>query len=425
MTRRLIHAGGGAVSSSLPVSEEAAPPDLSFGRRLAEVALVFLRLGCTSFGGPVAHLGYFRAELVERRRWVDDARYGDLVALCQFLPGPASSQVVFALGRERAGLLGAIVASLCFTAPSAALMIAFAHGVGRAGDLDAAGWLHGLKLAAVAVVAQAVWGMGQRLCTDRARVSLCLLAAATLLAVPGALAQVAVIGAGALAGAIIYRGRSEMGALVTSPRRLGGRALPALALATVAVLLAALPALASATGSRDVAVFDAFFRSGALVFGGGHVMLPLLRAEVVPRGWVSDDRFLAGYGAAQAIPGPLFTFSAYLGAAMGEGGASVTRGLFCAVAIFLPAWLLVGGALPFWERIRTHRLAQAALSGANAAVVGVLLAALYRPVITEGVRGPLDVAAALVAFGALERWKAPPWLVVVAMAAVGQWLLPR
>lgn len=384
---------------------------------LLEVATVFTRLGCISFGGPVAHLGYLRAELVEKRRWLDDAHYGDLVALCQFLPGPASSQVVFALGMHRAGFWGALTASLCFTLPSALLMIGFALGIAHLGDLQAAGWLHGLKVAAVAVVAQAVWGMGRKLCPDRARLTIALGAAATLLAVPGAIAQVGVIVAGGALG--IARFRQSIQPVAPTSKPGGTHRSAAAALVVFAALLVALPALNTATSSRLVAEFDAFYRSGSLVFGGGHVVLPLLRAEVVPIGWLTDDQFLAGYGAAQALPGPLFTFAAYLGAAMGGVG----HGFWCLFAIFLPAWLLIGGALPFWQRLRIRPGAQAALTGANAAVVGVLLAALYDPVFTEGVRGPLDVAAVLVSFGLLEHWKAPPWGVVIAMAAAGQWVL--
>lgn len=404
------------------------PPPAPAGPRpagaLAEVARAFLALGCLSFGGPIAHIGYVRAEVVERRRWLDEARYADLVALCQFLPGPASSQAVFALGMQRAGLAGGLVASACFTLPSALLMIAFAYGV-AAFDLRGAGWLHGLKLAAVAVVAQAVWGMGRKLCPDRPRVSLCLAAAAVLLAVPGAAAQVAVIAGGGLAGWWLYRRAPAPAALPAAAAGRGHHLAAACALALFLALLLALPVLSAASGSRALAVFDSFYRSGSLVFGGGHVVLPLLRAEVVPRGWLTDDQFLAGYGAAQAVPGPLFTFSAYLGAAMAPGAPDWRNGLWCLLAIFLPAWLLIGGALPFWHRLRTQAWAQAALAGANASVVGVLLAALYSPVITEAVRAKADVVAALAAFGLLEQWKVAPWLVVAGMAAAGQWLLPR
>lgn len=397
---------------------------------LAEIATTFLKLGCLSFGGPIAHLGYLRAEIVERRRWLDDAHYADLVALCQFLPGPASSQVVFALGRHRGGLPGALLASLCFTLPSAILMIGLAYGIAAAGDLRGAGWLHGLLLAAIAVVAQAVWGMGKKLCPDRARVSICIAAAAVLLAAPGAIAQLGVLAGGGLLGWWLYRGSAEVtaareGAAAIAegaPER--GRRLGAVAaLVLFGVLLVVLPVLAATTGERSVAAFDAFYRAGALVFGGGHVVLPLLRAEVVPTGWLGDDRFLAGYGAAQALPGPLFTFAAYLGAAMAPGAHAWAHGLLCLLAIFLPAWLLVGGALPFWHRVRAKPWARAALAGANAAVVGILLAALGSPMIAEGIHGRYDAVAALVAFGLLEHWKAPPWLVVGAMAAAGQWLL--
>jgi chromate transporter len=414
-------------SSEGPVDTPAAPPPAAAPRGgVLEVAGVFARLGCISFGGPVAHLGYFRAEVVERRRWLDDAHYADLVALCQFLPGPASSQVVFALGKHRAGLAGALVASLCFTLPSAALMIAFAYGVASLGDVSGAGWLHGLKLAAVAVVAQAVWGMGKKLCPDRARTSIAIAAAAVLLTASGAVAQLGVIVAGGVVGWWRYRGELAAPGAATPPVPVRGRVGAAAALAVCFALLLVLPVVATASDARLLAEVDAFYRSGSLVFGGGHVVLPLLRAEVVPSGWLTDAQFLAGYGAAQAVPGPLFTFAAYLGAAMDPAATGVpawANGVWCLVAIFVPAWLLIGGALPFWHGLRGKAWAQAALAGANAAVVGVLLAALYDPVITAGVRDHADVAAALVAFGVLEQWKAPPWLVVGVMAAVGQWVL--
>jgi chromate transporter len=387
-----------------------------------ELLAAFGKLGLISFGGPVAHLGYYRAEFVEKRRWISDADYADLVALCQFLPGPASSQVVFALGMQRAGVPGGLVASASFTLPSALLLVAFGYGVATIGDLSRAGWLHGLKLAAVAVVAQAVWGMGRTLCPDRARQTLCLCAAAVLLLVPGAISQIGVIAAGALAGWLLYRRHLDPPpALETS----SGRRTPlaaATALVAFFALLVLLPALAATSQSRSVAVFDSFYRSGSLVFGGGHVVLPLLRAEVVPKGWVDDDEFLAGYGAAQAVPGPLFTFAAYLGTVMAPG-PSWSNGMWCLLAIFLPAWLLIGGTLPYWHRLRRRASAQAALRGANAAVVGVLLAALYNPVITEAVRDVRDVAFALLAFAALLTWRAPPWAVVLALAGIGQWVL--
>ncbi len=365
-----------------PLQASAAPDAGSRPWRLAEICGAFLKLGLTSFGGPVAHLGYLRAEFVARRRWLDDAAFGDLVALCQFLPGPASSQLVFALGMQRAGVLGAICASLCFTLPSALAMIIFGYGVVAAGNLRNAGWLHGLKLAAVPVVAQAVWGMGRKLCPDRTRVSMCLAAAAVLLAVPGALCQIAIIAAGAAVGWWLYRG-----AIATPPAT---RPSPRAHLAAAAtlimfvVLLVGTPFLAAASGRKPIAMFDSFYRCGALVFGGGHVVLPLLRAELVPRGWLTDETFLAGYGAAQAVPGPLFTFSGYLGTVMWGGRYAWAGGLWCLVALFLPGWLLIGGTLPFWHTLRSKAWTQAALCGANAAVVGVLLAALYNPVITGG-----------------------------------------
>jgi chromate transporter len=405
-------------------SHEGSPvhPDRPTLAACGELLAAFGKLGLISFGGPVAHLGYFRAEFVEKRRWIGDADYADLVALCQFLPGPASSQVVFALGMQRAGVPGGLVASAAFTLPSALLLVAFGYGVAMIGDLSRAGWLHGLKLAAVAVVAQAVWGMGRTLCPDRTRQTLCLCAAALLLLVPGAIAQIGVIAAGALAGWLLYRRQIVPVASPGASSRRRTHPAAAGALAAFLALLVVLPALAATTQSRSLAVFDAFYRSGSLVFGGGHVVLPLLRAEVVPNGWVGDDAFLAGYGAAQAVPGPLFTFAAYLGTVMSPG-PSWSNGMWCLLAIFLPAWLLIGGTLPYWHRLRKRASAQAALRGANAAVVGVLLAALYHPVITEAVHDVRDVAFALLAFAALLTWRVPPWAVVLALAGVGQWVL--
>ena len=397
-----------------------APPS---GGGLGEIFVAFGKLGLISFGGPVAHLGYFRNEFVEKRRWISDADYADLVALCQFLPGPASSQAVFALGMQRAGLIGGLLASACFTLPSAILLIAFAYGGMSIGDLTNAGWLHGLKLAAVAVVAQGVWGMGRNLCPDRARLTLCLVASAVLLIVPGAMAQIGVIALGALFGLMFYRRDVSITVSLDAGTPSRGHSWAGATLALFVALLIALPAIAASTQNRAIAYFDSFYRSGSLVFGGGHVVLPLLREEVVPRGWVSDDLFLAGYGAAQAVPGPLFTFSAYLGAAMRPGTAAWMNGLWGLLAIFLPARLLIGGTLPFWLTLRRKRWAQASLRGANAAVVGVLLAALYQPVITESVRDARDVAAVLAAFAALHAWKLSPLLLVILMAAAGQWLL--
>jgi len=390
---------------------------------LAEIAGVFLKLGMTSFGGPVAHLGYFHEEIVRRRRWLEEADYADLVALCQFLPGPASSQVVFALGQRRAGLPGAVLASLCFTLPSAVLMIASAYGLAAMAGLGTAGWLHGLKVAAVAVVAQAVWVMARKLCPDFPRVLLMLAAAVGVLLRPGATVQLAVIAVGALVGWAFYRRAMPPTAHEAAGTVARHHLWAALTLAFFGLLLVALPVAAAATGSRPLQVFDSFYRAGALVFGGGHVVLPLLRAEVVPPGWISDDRFLAGYGLAQAVPGPLFTFAAYLGTAITPGPWAWLGGLGCLFAIFLPAWLLIGGALPFWTLLRNLTGVQAALRGANAAVVGVLLAALCHPLWSESVAQLHDAVAAIAAFTLLEVVRVPPWVVVLLAAAAGRWLL--
>jgi chromate transporter len=387
-----------------------------------EIFRAFLRLGCISFGGPVAHIGYLREEFVVRRRWLDEAAYADLVALCQFLPGPASSQVVFALGMMRGGLPGALTASFCFTLPSAVMMIAFAYGVTALDDLAGAGWLHGLKTAAVAVVAQAVWGMGRKLCPDRARIALALGAAIALLVVPGTVGQVAVIVVGAVVGWWIYRGAVKNEGDDLEPGRTTGHGWAMAALIGFGALLVGLPVVAASTEWRGWDVVDSFYRAGSLVFGGGHVILPLLRAEVVPPGWLADDVFLAGYGAAQAVPGPLFTLAGFLGAAIPMGLPMWAGGLLGLSAIFLPAWLLVGGTFPFWRRLREQAWSQAALRGANAAVVGVLLAALYDPVWREGVKGPVDVAGVIGAFLLLEVFRVQAWVVVVLAAGVGQWL---
>ena len=404
---------------------------------LPEIAGAFLKLGFTCFGGPVAHLGYFREEFVRRRSWLADAAYGDLVALCQFLPGPTSSQVVFGLGMHRGGLPGALAASLCFTLPSAVVMILFGYGVVLAGSVHRAGWLHGLKLAAVAVVAQAVWGMGRSLCPDRPRLTLALLGAALLLLFPGTLVQIGVMIGGAMVGRWLYRPASEPAAaptatpgiasadsagLPSSPAGFGrAHAWAIAALGVFVSLLVLLPPLASATDWRALKVFDGFFRAGSLVFGGGHVLLPLLRAEVVPPGWVNDETFLAGYGAAQALPGPLFTFAGYLGTIMHGGNSAWIGGVWCLLAIFLPVWLLIGSALPFWHQLRARHSVQIALRGANAAVVGILLAAFYNPVWLGGVENGRDAATALIAFALLQLWRVPPWAVVLLCAAAG-WL---
>ncbi|MFG0285944.1 MAG: chromate efflux transporter [Phycisphaerales bacterium JB039] len=400
----------------------ADAPSRSRGAATGEVAAAFAKLGLISFGGPIAHLGYFHTEFVDRRRWLSEEEYADLVALCQFLPGPASSQFVFALGLQRAGLTGAVLSSLAFLTPSAVLLILFAYGVSGAGNLAQAGWVHGLKLAAVAVVAHAVWGMWGKLCPDWPRVAICLLAAAAVLLVPNAWAQVAVIVASAILGWVLFR-RAVHLPRPGAHEGVRGHAPAIASLLLFGLLLLAAPAAARATGSQSLAVFDAFYRSGSLVFGGGHVILPLLRSEVVPPGWVSDDAFLAGYGAAQAIPGPLFTFAGYLGAVIYAGPNAWLSGAWCLLAIFLPSCLLVGGVLPYWHQLRSMPWAQAGLRGAGAGVVGILLAALYTPVFTEGVRDARDLAVALLALGLLKVVKAPPVVVVALCAAAGQWLL--
>ncbi len=396
---------------------------MSGDARAGAVLAAFARLGCTSFGGPIAHLGYFRAEFVTRRGWLAEAEYADIVALCQFLPGPASSQVAVSLGLLRAGLPGGFAAWLGFTAPSALALILFAYGVNRVAALAQAGWVHGLKIVAVAVVAQAVWGMARSLCPDRERASLAVGAAVLALAVPSAAGQ---IGAIAIGGLIGWRLLPPPAAAAAPAGRIGF-ALPRLvapvALALFFVLLAGLPVLAAASGLHVAALVDRFYRAGALVFGGGHVVLPLLQRAVVPPGWISPTGFLAGYGAAQAVPGPLFTFAAYLGAAMRPGPSGWLGGIVCLGAIYLPSFLLLLGVLPYWDRLRGVAPVQAALRGVNAAVVGLLLAALYTPVWTSAITGPASFAIGLAAFLLLVAWRVPPWLVVGLGAAAGAMLL--
>jgi chromate transporter len=377
------------------------------------VFLAFLRLGLTSFGGPVAHLGFFRTEFVERRRWLDEAHYADVVALSQMLPGPASSKVGIMIGTLRAGIPGALAAWLGFTAPSALALIAFGYGVSALGDLAGANWLHGLKIVAVAVVAQAVWSMARNLCPDRERLAIAGAATVLTVAVPSTAGQVGAIALGGLVGWRLLPGENI--ALVPLPLRMG-KAWSIASIVLFFALLFALPVAASLTGSHLVALFDAFYRSGSLVFGGGHVVLPLLQAATVQPGWLGNDAFLAGYGAAQAVPGPLFTFSAYLGTVMGSPPHGWTGGLFCLVAIFLPSFFLAIGPLPFWNWIRDHPVMRSVLKGVNAAVVGLLLAALYNPVWTSAIHHPADFAIAVVALLLLGPWKVPPWLVVIAGA---------
>ena len=384
---------------------------------VAEVFLAFLKLGLTSFGGPIAHLGYFRQEFVERRKWLDEASYADVVALCQFLPGPASSQVGIAIGLSRAGYAGALAAWTAFTLPSALALVLFAYGISATGVPLDAGWLHGLKVAAVAVVALAILGMARTLTPDRQRAALAIIAMAISFAVPSAFGQIAAIIFGGLAGAALLRdGVTSTGDahLSLSVSRISG----AICLIVFGALLIGLPMLAAVSQTQDIRLFDKFFRVGSLVFGGGHVVLPLLQSEVVSQGWVSNDAFLAGYGAAQAVPGPLFTFAAYLGAVIGGARAAI----LCLVAIFLPSFLLVIGTLPFWQDLRRRAIAQALLRGVNASVVGLLLAAFYNPVWLSGILTKGDFALAAADFVLLFLWKAPPWLVVVLSAVGGQLL---
>jgi len=391
------------------------------------VFLVFLRLGLTSFGGPVAHLGYFRAEFVERRRWLTEEEYGELVALCQFLPGPASSQVGFAVGLRRAGVTGALLAFVAFTLPSSALMLLAATGASILAGDAVEGAVRGLLIVAVAVVAHAVWGMARTLAPDRARALIAAGAAAVVLVVGGPWSQIAAILLGALAGLLWCRPQPEPAETPVPPvpprpprseRDDVGFRVPVAAgiasLVVFAALLAGLPVLAAVTGDGTVALVDAFSRSGALVFGGGHVVLPLLDAAVVQTGWVEADQFLTGYAAAQAVPGPLFTFATYLGALSSAGPGGVAGAVIATLALFLPGFLLLVGVLPFWTLIRSRPWAGAIMRGASAAVVGILAAALYDPVLVTAITGPVALAAAIVAFVLLGPVRAPAWAVVLA-----------
>jgi chromate transporter len=382
-----------------------------------EVLLIFLKLGISCFGGPIAHIGYFRDEFVVRRRWLDEHAFADLVGLCQFLPGPASSQVGFSIGLMRAGALGAAAAWTGFTLPSAILLVLFAYGAGNLHGAAGAGLLHGLKLVAVAIVAQAVWGMARTLCPDRERASIAAIAALIILFAGTSLAQLAAIVFGAAAGLWLCRDRQSApsGHIVVPVSRAAALAALAVffALLVIFLLVHNLDILPGAN------LFAAFYRSGALVFGGGHVVLPLLREAFVTPGWVSDDAFLAGYGAAQAVPGPLFTFSAYLGAIANlppHGVAGAALGLF---GIFLPGLLVLVGTLPFWDALRKKTAAQAMMRGVNAAVVGLLGAALYNPVWVSSVQAPGDFAVAFTGFVLLTVWRAPPVVVVIVSATGG------
>lgn len=390
---------------------------IQYCRNIAQVFLVALRLGLTSFGGPIAHLGYFREEYVHRRNWLDEQSYADVVALCQFLPGPASSQVGIVVGTVRAGLGGGVAAWLGFTLPSAVALTLFAYGM-DAFDVANTGWLQGLKIVAVAVVAQAVWGMSRTLAPDRPRATIAVVAAIGALTWPTPWVQVLIILAAGLIGWRLFRVEDQNEA--RQPLSAGiPRWLAVTSLIIFFGLLAALPLLRQVEPAHWLALIDSFFRSGSLVFGGGHVVLPLLQSEVVPPGWVTKEQFIAGYGAAQAVPGPLFTFSAYLGAVMGPAPRGVAGAGLALAAIFLPSFLLVVGVLPFWDTLRTRPAFQSALRGVNAAVVGLLLAALYNPVWTSAINSPAEFALAMAALALLVLWKFPPWLVVVLSAAGG------
>jgi chromate transporter len=385
--------------------------------KLLEILLVSTRLGLTSFGGPIAHLGYFHEEYVRRRKWLDEKSYADLVALCQFLPGPASSQVGIGIGVMRGGLLGGILAFLGFTAPSVIALIVFAlllQGL----DVANAGWIHGLKIVAVAVVAHAILGMAQKLTTDTMTRTIALFAVVGTLLLPSAFTQVGLILFAAVAGLFLFKmdTAKEKDADLHFPI---SKTFAIICLELFIVLLFALPLLRSVIGADWLAMFDSFYRSGSLVFGGGHVVLPLLEREVVPTGWLSKEDFLAGYGAAQAVPGPLFTFAAYLGAVM----SGWKGGLLATVAIFLPAFLLVLGTLPFWNALRRNPKVKGALVGVNAAVVGILIAAFYDPILTSSILSPADFAMAAILFTMLAYWKLPPWVVVLTGAVGGGLLL--
>lgn len=385
-----------------------------------EVFLIFLRLGLTSFGGPVAHFSYFREEFVSRRRWLSDDSYTDLVALCQFLPGPASSQVGLALGLSRAGYGGALAAWAGFTLPSAIALILFALGISTWGEAVPGGILQGLKIAAVAVVAQAVWGMARNLCTGSLRMTIMAIVACVVLTWPGVWSQASMIIAAGFAGLFLFKTTTELAHKpldITVSRRAG-----AIFLTLCIALLIGLPVLVQTWPGQALSMFDVFYRAGSLVFGGGHVILPLLQAEVVPNDWLANDTFLAGYGAAQAVPGPLFTFAAFLGASMAAPPNGWMGGLLCLIAIFVPSFLIVFGALPFWEQLRTNLRMRTALIGVNAAVVGLLLAALYDPVWTSAIHRPTDFGLALMALIALMFWRLPPWLTVLG-CGLGGWLL--
>ena len=402
------------VDESDPATLESHPPRQG---SFLEVLGVFTRLGLTSFGGPVAHLGYFRQEIVIRRKWVDETTYADLIALSQLLPGPASSQVAITLGITRAGLWGGLAAWLGFTLPSAIALTLFAYATTLGQGFTHAGWIHGLLVVAVAVVAQAVWGMANRLCPDRPRATLALAAAIAILLWPVVITQIAILAVAGLLGWWLFRETQPV-----KPSSLNLAVPRWLSVGCWIVffgLLLGLPLLRLFFHNQALALFDTFFRVGSLVFGGGHVVLPLLQSEVVPAGWVTNAQFITGYAVAQAVPGPLFTFSAYLGAIAKPAPNGWMGAAIALAAIYLPSFLLLIGILPFWDYLRSLGSFQGALRGINAAVVGILLAALYQPIWTSAIHAPIDFALSLLAFGLLVLWKWPPWLVVLLSALVG------
>ncbi len=402
---------------------DQSTPDLANGlgsnlKNLLTIFAVALRLGLTSFGGPIAHIGFFRQEYVENRKWLSERHFSDLVALCHFLPGPTSSQVGIAVGITRGGLLGGLLAWVAFTLPSAAVLIAFGFGVAEFDTLLEDDWLRGLKIAAVAVVAQALWGMGTSLAPDKARASVAITAAIAILLSPFILSIVAVIVAAGSLGWWRFQNYVDESDTDTAtysiwkPLAIGCAIL-------FALILVGLPILRQIVDYDILGIFDSFFRSGSLVFGGGHVVLPTLESEVVENGWVTTEQFIAGYGASQAIPGPLFTFSAYLGTVMNVGPGGIGGALIALIAIFLPSFLLVIAILPFWHRLSEAKRFRAALVGINAAVVGILAAALFDPVWTSSIKEPTDFALAAAAFALLMFWKLPSWLVVILSAGTG------
>ncbi|QPC47423.1 chromate efflux transporter [Mangrovibacillus cuniculi] len=388
---------------------------MSRWKNYKEIISASTKLGFTSFGGPVAHLAYFRNEYIEKRNWMDEKAYADIIALCQFLPGPASSQVGIAIGMVRGGLLGGFLSWFGFTMPSVIALMLFALFVQGSG-VNVDGIIHGLKLVAVAVVAQALVGMGKNLAPDRERMTIAALAAITTLLIPSAIGQIGIIVVAGVIGFALYRNQKvqEGVDLALSIKKSTG----VIALTIFFALLVILPILRTVFDSVYVAIFDTFYRVGSIVFGGGHVVLPMLEREVVPVGWMSDSTFLAGYGAAQAVPGPLFTLSSYLGAIM-EG---IPGALLATAAMFLPSFLLIIGVLPFWNSIRKKPTFTAALMGVNAAVVGILLAALYDPIFTSSVIEVWDFVIVIVAYVALQSWKVPAWLVVLLTAVAG-WIV--